>query len=183
MMMHTMNEEEPLEEAEATTAGEEDTTEENVDAPEAAEQADSALDEEEEAWRDKYLRLYAEFDNFRKRTMRERADLVRSAGRDLTEALLPVLDDFERAAAAEQELDQIREGYQLIGQKMIGILEARGLKRMEAKGADFDTDLHEAITQIPAPVKDLKGKVVDVVEPGYKLHDSVLRFAKVVVGN
>lgn len=182
-MMHTMNEEEPLEEAEATTAGEEDTTEENVDAPEAAEQADSALDEEEEAWRDKYLRLYAEFDNFRKRTMRERADLVRSAGRDLTEALLPVLDDFERAAAAEQELDQIREGYQLIGQKMIGILEARGLKRMEAKGADFDTDLHEAITQIPAPVKDLKGKVVDVVEPGYKLHDSVLRFAKVVVGN
>jgi len=115
--------------------------------------------------------------------MRERADLVRSAGRDLTEAMLPVLDDFERAAAAEQDPDQMKEGYQLIGQKMRGILEAKGLKRMEAKGAEFDTDLHEAITQIPAPSEDMKGKVVDVVEPGYKLHDNVLRFAKVVVGN
>ena len=141
------------------------------------------LGEEEEAWRDKYLRLYAEFDNFRKRTMRERADLVRSAGRDLTEALLPVLDDFERAEAAEQDPEQMREGFQLIEQKMRGILEARGLQRMEAKGTEFDTDLHEAITQIPAPSEDLKGKVIDVVEPGYKLHDSVLRFAKVVVGN
>lgn len=185
MMMHAMNEEEPLQDAEATTAGEEATTEESAgnvetqDAPEAG----TAEAGEDEAWRDKYLRLYAEFDNFRKRTMRERADLVRSAGRDLTEAMLPVLDDFERAAAAEQEPEQLKEGYQLIGQKMRGILEARGLQRMEAKGAEFDTDLHEAITQIPAPTEDLKGKVVDVVEPGYKLHDSVLRFAKVVVGN
>jgi molecular chaperone GrpE len=182
MTMHTMNEEEPLQDAEATTAGEETTTEEPAATPEG-ETATPALDEEEEAWRDKYLRLYAEFDNFRKRTMRERADLVRSAGRDLTEAMLPVLDDFERAAAAEQDPDQMKEGYQLIGQKMRGILEAKGLKRMEAKGAEFDTDLHEAITQIPAPSEDMKGKVVDVVEPGYKLHDNVLRFAKVVVGN
>ena len=185
MMMHAMNEEEPLQDAGATTAGEEATTEESADKAETQEapEADAAAAGEEEAWRDKYLRLYAEFDNFRKRTMRERADLVRSAGRDLTEAMLPVLDDFERAAAAEQEPDQLKEGYQLIGQKMRGILEARGLQRMEAKGAEFDTDLHEAITQIPAPTEDLKGKVVDVVEPGYKLHDSVLRFAKVVVGN
>ena len=183
--LHAMNEEEPLQDAEATTAGEGGKTEESAgnvetqDAPEAV----TAETGEDEAWRDKYLRLYAEFDNFRKRTMRERADLVRSAGRDLTEAMLPVLDDFERAAAAEQEPEQLQEGYQLIGQKMRGILEARGLQRMEAKGAEFDTDLHEAITQIPAPTEDLKGKVVDVVEPGYKLHDSVLRFAKVVVGN
>ena len=164
--------------AEAAQPESEEVTEEAAQAPEAQ-------SEEEEAWRDKYLRLYAEFDNFRKRTMRERADLVRSAGRDLSEAMLPVLDDFERAAAAAegQDLDQLREGYQLIGQKMQGILESRGVQRMEAKGADFDTDLHEAITQIPAPTDDLKGKVVDVVEPGYKLHDSVLRFAKVVVGN
>jgi len=182
MTMHTMNEEEPLQDAEATTAGEETTTEEPAATPEGG-TATPALDEEEEAWRDKYLRLYAEFDNFRKRTMRERADLVRSAGRDLTEAMLPVLDDFERAAAAEQDPDQMKEGYQLIGQKMRGILEAKGLKRMEAKGAEFDTDLHEAITQIPSPSEDMKGKVVDVVEPGYKLHDNVLRFAKVVVGN
>ena len=139
----------------------------------------------EDEWKDKYLRLYAEFDNFRKRTMRERGELVRSAGRDLTEALLPVLDDFERAAAAGEGRDggELSEGHQLIGQKLKGILEARGLQRMEAKGAEFDTDLHEAITQIPAPTPDLKGKVVDVVEPGYKLHDTVLRFAKVVVGN
>ena len=185
MMMHAMNEEEPLQDAGATTAGEETTTEESADKAETQEapETEAAAASEEEAWRDKYLRLYAEFDNFRKRTMRERADLVRSAGRDLTEAMLPVLDDFERAAAAEQEPEQLKEGYQLIGQKMRGILEARGLQRMEAKGAAFDTDLHEAITQIPAPTEDLKGKVVDVVEPGYKLHDSVLRFAKVVVGN
>ena len=178
-----MNEEEPLEGASPKTAEEEVTAEEGAPDSEGPTEAEPGHTQEEEAWRDKYLRLYAEFDNFRKRTMRERADLVRSAGRDLTEALLPVLDDFERAAAAEQDPEQVREGYQLIDQKMRGILEARGLQRMEAKGSEFDTDLHEAITQIPAPAEDLKGKVVDVVEPGYKLHDSVLRFAKVVVGN
>ena len=103
MMMHAMNEEEPLQDAGATTAGEEATTEESADKAETQEapEADAAAAGEEEAWRDKYLRLYAEFDNFRKRTMRERADLVRSAGRDLTEAMLPVLDDFERAAAPQ----------------------------------------------------------------------------------
>ncbi len=183
MTMHTMNEEEHLEGSEPSEAGEEVTTEEGVSGSEGPAEGEPGLTEDEEAWRDKYLRLYAEFDNFRKRTMRERADLVRSAGRDLTEALLPVLDDFERAAAAEQDPEQVREGYQLIGQKLRGLLEARGLQRMEAKGNEFDTDLHEAITQIPSPTEDLKGKVVDVVEPGYKLHDSVLRFAKVVVGN
>ena len=185
-MLHAMNEEETLNDAEPRQDAAAEAPEvEGQDEAQAGESAESGLTEEEEAWRDKYLRLYAEFDNFRKRTMRERADLVRSAGRDLSEAMLPVLDDFERAAAAGegQDVEQLREGYQLIGQKMRGILEARGVQRMEAKGAEFDTDLHEAITQIPAPSEDLKGKVVDVVEPGYKLHDSVLRFAKVVVGN
>lgn len=185
-MLHAMNEEETLNDAEPRQDAAAEAPEvEGQDEAQAGDSAESGLTEEEEAWRDKYLRLYAEFDNFRKRTMRERADLVRSAGRDLSEAMLPVLDDFERAAAAGegQDVEQLREGYQLIGQKMRGILEARGVQRMEAKGAEFDTDLHEAITQIPAPSEDLKGKVVDVVEPGYKLHDSVLRFAKVVVGN
>lgn len=185
-MLHAMNEEETLNDAEPRQDAAAEAPEvEGQDEAQAGESAEAGLTEEEEAWRDKYLRLYAEFDNFRKRTMRERADLVRSAGRDLSEAMLPVLDDFERAAAAGegQDVEQLREGYQLIGQKMRGILEARGVQRMEAKGAEFDTDLHEAITQIPAPSEDLKGKVVDVVEPGYKLHDSVLRFAKVVVGN
>lgn len=185
-MLHAMNEEETLNDAEPRQDAAAEAPEvEGQDEAQSGETAEAGLTEEEEAWRDKYLRLYAEFDNFRKRTMRERADLVRSAGRDLSEAMLPVLDDFERAAAAGegQDVEQLREGYQLIGQKMRGILEARGVQRMEAKGAEFDTDLHEAITQIPAPSEDLKGKVVDVVEPGYKLHDSVLRFAKVVVGN
>ena len=185
-MLHAMNEEETLNDAEPRQDAAAEAPEvEGQDEAQAGDSAESGLTEEEEAWRDKYLRLYAEFDNFRKRTMRERADLVRSAGRDLSEAMLPVLDDFERAAAAGegQDVEQLREGYQLIGQKMRGILEARGVQRMETKGAEFDTDLHEAITQIPAPSEDLKGKVVDVVEPGYKLHDSVLRFAKVVVGN
>ena len=195
-MLHAMNEEKPRYTADTQDTAPE-SEEQEAQVPNAEEShaagaesdgepaSSEALNEEEEAWRDKYLRLYAEVDNFRKRTMRERADLVRSAGRDLSEAMLTVLDDFERAEAAGegQDLAQIQEGYRLIGQKMRGILEARGVLRMEAKGAEFDTDLHEAITQIPAPSEDLKGKVVDVVEPGYKLHDSVLRFAKVVVGN
>ena len=185
----------PAGQAQATESGEtngEDSQNQGEDSAEAdpagetsegGAQTENA--EDPTVWRDKYLRLYAEFDNFRKRTMRERGELVRSAGRDVTESLLPVLDDFERAMAASegQDLEQMREGYLLIGQKMRGILEARGLQRMEAKGAEFDTDLHEAITQIPAPEPQMKGKVVDVVEPGYKLHDNVLRFAKVVVGN
>ena len=192
MMDQATNEEEVLREegapqdAQETTAPQDEGAEggEGGDAPaDNAEEAEEAEGADE--WRDKYLRLYAEFDNFRKRTMRERGDLVRSAGRDLMEALLPVLDDFERAmAAAEgQGVEQDMEGTKLIVQKMRGILESKGLKRMEAKGAEFDIDLHEAIAQVPAPDADMKGKVIDVVEPGYKLHDTVLRFAKVVVGN
>ena len=133
-------------------------------------------------------RLYAhtrEVARVRRRGRKFGVLAVRSAGRDLMEALLPVLDDFERAmAAAEgQGVEQDMEGTKLIVQKMRGILESKGLKRMEAKGAEFDIDLHEAIAQVPSPDADMKGKVIDVVEPGYKLHDTVLRFAKVVVGN
>ena len=192
MMDQATNEEEVLREEGAPQDAQE-TSAPQDEGGECADGDDALADNAEEAeeaegadeWRDKYLRLYAEFDNFRKRTMRERGDLVRSAGRDLMEALLPVLDDFERAmAAAEgQGVEQDMEGTQLIVQKMRGILESKGLKRMEAKGAEFDIDLHEAIAQVPAPEVDLKGKVIDVVEPGYKLHDTVLRFAKVVVGN
>ena len=187
MMDQAMNEEEALREEEATQDAQDTDGSPEGDAAESGDATGETVGDEEGAdeWRDKYLRLYAEFDNFRKRTMRERGDLVRSAGRDLMEALLPVLDDFERAmAAAEgQGVEKDMEGTQLIVQKMRGILESKGLKRMEAKGAEFDIDLHEAIAQVPAPEADMKGKVIDVVEPGYKLHDTVLRFAKVVVGN
>ena len=135
-------------------------------------------------WQDKYLRLYAEFDNFRKRSMRERGDLIRNASMDVLEKMLPVLDDFDRAASAPgDDLTAVKEGQALIHTKFRQLLEAQGLKKMEvAQGDLFDVDLHEAITNIPAPSQDLVGKVVDVVEPGYKLNDKIMRYAKVVVG-
>jgi molecular chaperone GrpE len=151
-------------------------------APEAGEAEAPA--EEATDWQDKYLRLYAEFDNFRKRTMRERGDLIRNASMDVLEKLLPVLDDFDRAAAnPSDDANVTREGQALIHTKLRQLLEAQGLAKMEVKQGDsFDVDLHEAITNIPAPTPDLAGKVVDVVEPGYTLNDKIMRYAKVVVG-
>jgi len=143
-----------------------------------------ANEEEQTDWQDRYLRLYAEFDNFRKRTMRERGDLIRNASKDVLEKLLPVLDDFQRAATASADatdVNGIREGQQLIHNKLKQILKAQGVEEIEVKSGDvFDVDLHEAITRIPSP--ELSGKVVDVVEAGYKLNDAVIRYAKVVVG-
>ncbi len=135
--------------------------------------------------KDKYLRLYSEFDNFRKRTARERLDLINSAGREIMEDLLPVLDDFERAIETSKDAKDVAsviEGVQLVQTKMINILQAKGLKAYESKEQEFDADFHEAITRIPAPDPKLSGKVVDVIETGYMLHDKVLRYAKVVVG-
>ncbi|NND77651.1 MAG: nucleotide exchange factor GrpE [Flavobacteriales bacterium] len=135
---------------------------------------------------DKYLRLYSEFENFRKRTAKERLDLLSTAGGDVIKKMLPVLDDFDRAIKANDESEDtaaLKEGFSLIRQKMFGILSQEGLKPMESLETIFDTDLHEAITQIPAPKDDLKGKVVDVIEKGYYLNEKVLRFAKVVIGN
>ena len=140
--------------------------------------------EESTDWQDKYLRLYAEFDNFRKRTMRERGELIRNAGMDVMEKMLPILDDFDRAAQhASDDLAAVLEGRGLIHIKFKQVLEAQGLTKMEVNQGDaFDVELHEAITNIPAPTPDLAGKVVDVVEPGYKLNDKIMRYAKVVVG-
>ena len=116
--------------------------------------------------------------------MRERGDLIRNAGMDVLEKLLPVLDDFDRAAAdPSEDVEAVREGRQLIQNKLRQLLEAQGLTRMEVAAGDaFDVDLHEAITNIPAPSPELAGKVVDVVEPGYMLNDKIMRYAKVVVG-
>lgn len=135
---------------------------------------------------DKFLRLYSEFDNFKKRNTRERIELIKSAGSDVLRAVLPVLDDFDRAIKANEtaaDIDAVKEGFNLINQKLFNLLETKGLKKMEVMGKPLDTDLHEAITQIPAPTQDLKGKVVDVIENGYYLNDTVLRHAKVIVGN
>jgi molecular chaperone GrpE len=140
---------------------------------------------EHAAMHDKYVRLHAEFDNFRKRTAKERLELLASAGADTIKSILPVLDDMERAVAHNAEvtdIEAVKKGFELIQQKFSGILTAQGLKRMEAKGQPFDADLHEAISQVPAPSPELKGKVLDVVETGYLLNDKVLRYAKVVVG-
>lgn len=125
---------------------------------------------------DKYLRLYSEYENYRKRTNQEKADLLLNGSREMMKAILPVIDDFERALAATED-----EGVQLIYNKMLKILEQKGLKAMEVKGEKFDENLHEAITRIPAAEESLKGTVVDVVEKGYYLNDKVLRYAKVVV--
>jgi molecular chaperone GrpE len=134
--------------------------------------------------KDKYLRQAAEFDNFRRRTAKERIELIQTAGRDVIESLLDVLDDSERAQKqleAAQDIDQIKEGVQLVFNKLRNTLTAKGLKPMDAKGQDFNADLHEAITEIEAG-DEMKGKVVDEVIKGYYLNDKIIRFAKVVVG-
>jgi molecular chaperone GrpE len=135
---------------------------------------------------DKYLRLYAEFDNFRRRTIKERAELLQTAGKDVIISLLPVLDDFDRALRHMDnttDVNAVKEGVTLIQQKLKNILSQKGLKEMPSVGTAFDPELHEAITNIPAPTDDLKGKVIDEVEKGYYLNDKVARHAKVVVGN
>jgi molecular chaperone GrpE len=133
----------------------------------------------------KYLRLVAEFDNYRKRTARERLELLLVAGEDMMKGLLPVLDDFERAAKAMNETDDItavREGVDLIYAKLSKYLESKGLKQIDAVGKDLNTDEHDAITKFPAPTEEQKGKVIDVVQHGYALNGKIIRYAKVVVG-
>ena len=155
----------------------------------AAENAPSPVDtlkEELALANDKYLRLYAEFDNFRRRTIKEREDARKMEGKDLIVSLLPVLDDFERALRAMEtatDVAPVKEGVTLIQNKLKGALNKTGLKEMETIGTPFDAELQEAITNIPAPTEDLKGKVVDEMEKGYFLNDKVVRFAKVIVGN
>ncbi|MBI9054226.1 MAG: nucleotide exchange factor GrpE [Bacteroidales bacterium] len=134
---------------------------------------------------DKYLRLAAEYDNYRKRTLKEKMDLSKSAGADILVNILPIMDDFERGLELidkSKDIEAVKEGVQLIYNKFGEFLKQRGIKEIEAKEKDFDTDMHEAITKIPAPKEELKGKVVDVVEKGYYMNEKVIRFSKVVVG-
>ena len=154
----------------------------------AAENAPSAVDvlkEEVSAANDKYLRLYAEFDNFRRRTVKEREEARKTEGKDVIVALLPVLDDFERALRSMEgasDVTAVREGVVLVQNKLKNILTQKGLKEMESIGGPFDPELQEAITNIPAPTDEWKGKVIDEMEKGYSLNDKVIRFAKVIVG-
>jgi molecular chaperone GrpE len=135
--------------------------------------------------KDKFLRLFAEFDNFKKRTMKERLDLIKTASLDTMVALLPIADDFERAkkaAEAENATETFSEGVSLVYNKFVSTLENKGLKIMDSTGEVFDVEKHEAITEIPAPTPEMVGKIIDTVERGYYLHDKIIRYAKVVVG-
>jgi molecular chaperone GrpE len=144
-----------------------------------------ALQEQVIEANDKYLRLYAEFDNFKRRTSKERIELLQTAGKEVIISMLPVLDDFERGLKSMEqatEVAPIKEGVALVQHKFKNTLSQFGLKEMNTQGQVFDADIHEAITNIPAPSAALKGKIVDQLEKGYYLNDKVIRFAKVVVG-
>jgi molecular chaperone GrpE len=143
------------------------------------------LKQENGELKDKYLRLFAEFDNYKKRTVREKLDLMRNAAQDTLSALLPVLDDFDRAKLNAEDTnsdESLSDGVLLVYNKLYSTLNAFGLKAMESTNEVFDPELHMAITEIPAPSKDMKGKVVDTIDKGYFLNDKIIRHAKVVVG-
>lgn len=155
---------------------------ENANLQNELDDARQALEKE----KNQYLFLMAEFDNFRKRVLREKADLLKNAAEKVLAGLLPIVDDFERGlaatAASDESAEAVRQGMELIYNKLVKYLESNGVKPMESTGADFDPDLHDAIASIPAPSEDLKGKVVDTTTKGYMLNDKVLRHAKVAVG-
>ncbi len=148
--------------------------------------AEEQLQDQLAAEKDKFMRLFAEFENYKKRTTKERIELFKTASQDVMVSMLPVLDDFERALAhieEDKEAEELRKGVLLIYNKLVNTLEQKGLSKIEVRQGDmFNADDHEAITQIPAPSNDLKGKIIDVVEPGYRLGEKVIRFPKVVIG-
>lgn len=143
------------------------------------------LEQQLEKEKKEYLFLMAEFDNFRKRTMKEKVEIIKNAAEKAMKDILPVIDDFERALQAmndQKDVEGLKEGVELIYNKFIKYLEANGVKAIESDKAEFDTELHEAVANFPTPEEELKGKVIDTVQKGYKINDKVLRHAKVVVG-
>ena len=185
---HNVEEEMAKQEETVTENAEQQATAEAAE--EQQEVADPVMPELEaakatiEEQKDKYLRLSAEFDNYRKRTMKEKAELIKNGGEKAISAILPILDDLERALHNMQSADDVKamyEGIDLIYQKFLKGLSQEGLQKMEPVGETFDTDYHEAVALVPAPSEDQKGKVLDCVQTGYKLNDKVIRHAKVVV--
>ena len=170
--------EEPQIEDTATATAEQEQKEEKT--------AEEQLQDQLAAEKDKFMRLFAEFENYKKRTNKERIELFKTASEGVMLSMLPVLDDFERALMhieEDKEAEELRKGVLLIYNKLLNTLEQKGLSKIEVnKGDTFNADDHEAVTQIPAPSDDLKGKIIDVVERGYKLGDKVIRFPKVVIG-
>ncbi|MCQ2194835.1 MAG: nucleotide exchange factor GrpE [Paludibacteraceae bacterium] len=134
---------------------------------------------------DEYMRLYADFDNYRKRTMKEKSELIKTASEGVLVDVLPLVDDFERAIQSmdnTDSVDAVKEGVSLIYNKLLSFLSAKGVKEIEAVGLPFDTEFHDAITTIPAPSEDMKGKIIDCTQKGYTLYDKVIRYSKVVIG-
>lgn len=184
--------------ADATSAGSDELTTDDaltVNGGEPDEPADAPAEQEttvDSASRDlaelkeKYLRLYADFENYRRRTAKEKLELIGNANEGVLQALIPVVDDFERAMQSignTNDVIALKKGVSLIYNKLYKTLEGKGLKPMTAKGEPFNADLHESVTQFPAPSDDLRGKVIDEIEKGYYLNDKVIRFAKVIVGS
>ena len=170
-----------------TVADEVAEAETNEPATETPEEVDplAVAQQQIEELKDKYLRQVAEFDNYRKRTLKERSELILNGGEKTITALLPVIDDMERALESGKSTEDpkvLREGMELIYQKLMKVLETQGVSRIETQDADFDTNLHEAVALVPGMGDDKKGKVIDCVAPGYKLNDKVIRYAKVAVG-
>lgn len=176
-----MSTEENKQEEEIQNQAQEAQVEENQEVAVDEPSADEILQQE----KDKYLRLFAEFENYKKRTTKERIELFKTASQELMTSLLPILDDFDRGLAEIKKAKdkELLKGMQLINDKFKSTLQAKGLSEIKVKAGDaFDAEIHEAITQIPAPNDKLKGKIVDAVEKGYKLGDKIIRFPKVVVG-
>lgn len=164
---------------------EKDQAVENTDKQETEQVSTEELEKLVQEWRDKYMRLSAEFDNYRKRTLKEKIELAKTAGEETLTDLLPVMDDFERAMQSmdnSEDVQALKDGVHLIYGKFHDFLSQKGVKEIEAKEQEFNTDLHDAITKVPAPSEELKGKIVDVVQKGYTLNDKVIRYAKVVIG-
>ncbi|TAD99829.1 MAG: nucleotide exchange factor GrpE [Bacteroidetes bacterium] len=174
-----INQEQPAAETPETPKAEQNTANESEDKAKLEQQLAEA--------KDKYMRLFADFENFRRRSAKDKLEFLKTANEGLIVSLLPVLDDFERAKRTFEnpntDIEAIKQGFELIFSKFTKVLENKGLKSLTSDGELFNADLHEAITKIPAPSEDLKGKVVDTIEKGYSLEDKVIRFAKVVIGN
>lgn len=186
-----MSTKETKQEVEEQDVKNEAQTEENIEnSEETTQEADESsiiekLEAEKKELNDKFLRLFSDFDNFRKRSAKEKLDITKTASSGVIKDLLSVVDDFDRAIEnneKSEDIDAIKEGFTLIHNKFYSILKNKGLAAVDAKGETFDVDKHEAITQIPAPTEDMKGKVVDVIEKGYALNETIIRFPKVIVG-
>ena len=160
-------------------------TEEKINVDATEETQENVIKEVNVDFKDKYIRLYSEFENYRKRTAKEKIEIITNASENVIKEILPIVDDFERAILNNKDVsdaENIKEGFELIYNKLNKTLANQGLKSMDSIEKEFDADIHEAITKIPAPKEKLKGKVIDVIEKGYTINEKVIRFAKVVVG-